>query len=145
MIQNDTIANLVEKIPSNDNGQAEESEIEALKERIVILEAETSGDPRILQKEGNLKDRKPRKPLNCEECDQEFSRNCDLEKHLESHDKQKDFKCEKTFFLKWRLQKHQEVHLVLLVKLDESFSIKNVSTIFASLSMKLKDQKLPLK
>ena len=93
MIQNDTIANLVEKIPSNDNGQAEESEIVALKERIVILEAETSGDPRILQKEGNLKDRKPRKPLNCEECDQEFSRNCDLEKHLESRDKQKDFKC----------------------------------------------------
>ena len=41
LIQNDTIANLVEKISSNDNGQAKESEIEALKEIIRILEDDT--------------------------------------------------------------------------------------------------------
>ena len=50
----------------------------------------------------------------CTICDENFEKNCYLEKHLESeHIQEKDFKCAtcgKKFILQWRLEKHQLIH-----------------------------------
>ena len=46
----------------------------------------------------------------CEECGDNFMRNCDFENHLESHNVEKKFGCDmcaNKFFLKWRLEKTQ--------------------------------------
>ena len=46
-------------------------------------------------------------------CSKEFLRNCDLEHHLEEHNKMKQFQCNecgKEFFLEWRLNKHTQSH-----------------------------------
>ena len=59
------------------------------------------------------KDHKVRS-IKCDLCDMVFSRNSDLELHLEiEHNKEKKFKCNKcemSFVLNWRLQKHIDIH-----------------------------------
>ena len=53
--------------------------------------------------------------IYCKECDTSFERNCDFEKHIDEHKLQKEFKCDicgKDFYLKWRLLKHKEMHIV---------------------------------
>ena len=54
------------------------------------------------------------KVIRCRFCDESFSQNYELEKHMEEHDVEKEFKCDvcgKHFFLQWRLKKHLNVHL----------------------------------
>ena len=49
----------------------------------------------------------------CDQCDETFKLNIQLEKDLISHKKDKFFNCDssdKTFYLEWRLQKHIEGH-----------------------------------
>jgi DNA-directed RNA polymerase subunit RPC12/RpoP len=51
--------------------------------------------------------------IKCAECAKTFSKACELEEHMEEHEKPKDFKCEtcgKEFFLEWRLKKHANNH-----------------------------------
>ena len=56
----------------------------------------------------------------CTICDENFEKNCYLEKHLESeHNQEKDFKCDacgKKFILQWRLEKHQLIHTSTVLK-----------------------------
>ena len=58
--------------------------------------------------------------LKCKLCDHSFKRFVDLESHmLTNHSKYQDFqcdKCEKRFFLKWRLKKHMDMHSQVNVK-----------------------------
>ena len=52
--------------------------------------------------------------IKCDECDETFGKNCDLESHIEqSHDSVNKFECDKcgkNFVLQWRLKKHQDIH-----------------------------------
>ena len=52
--------------------------------------------------------------IKCNACDQEFKINSDLELHIQTnHDSREKYSCEhcdKQFVLKWRLQKHQQIH-----------------------------------
>ena len=60
-----------------------------------------------------VNDEQVSKSMKCKECNDEFTRNCDLEAHLEGHKREKEFKCEvcgKGFYLNWRLRRHKEVH-----------------------------------
>ena len=50
------------------------------------------------------------KKMKCNQCDQTFNLNKDLEIHLKTHEKQNLLKCEQNFYLQWRLRKHQEGH-----------------------------------
>ena len=54
------------------------------------------------------------KEIKCKVCDKKFTKNCDLEVHLNSeHQEAKIYgcdKCEMTFVLKWRLDKHKNIH-----------------------------------
>ena len=54
------------------------------------------------------------KTAKCKVCDQIFSKNNELEVHLKAEHKEvKKFQCEKcnmTFVLKWRLEKHSNMH-----------------------------------
>ena len=60
------------------------------------------------------------KKITCKSCDETFGKNSDLELHVKGkHDSSEKFqcgKCDKTFVLKWRLSKHQEIHDNLSVK-----------------------------
>ena len=52
--------------------------------------------------------------INCKTCKDSFTRICDLEVHIKTeHETSPDYKCDqcdKTFVLKWRLQKHKQNH-----------------------------------
>ena len=52
--------------------------------------------------------------INCNSCDKIFSKNSDLEHHLEiEHEIEKTFQCDDcgmNFMLKWRLKKHMSIH-----------------------------------
>ena len=53
--------------------------------------------------------REHKRKVKCDHCDESFEMNIQLEKHMDSHKKEKHFKCdlcEKTFYLEWRLRKH---------------------------------------
>ena len=65
----------------------------------------------IKEKENEVPGKK--EVIECKECDKSFKRNCDLERHIEEHELQKEFKCDicgKEFYLKWRMLKHKEIH-----------------------------------
>ena len=51
---------------------------------------------------------------SCKKCDETFSLTCDLVKHMVTfHGASKSYSCEictKSFYLKWRLEKHLQVH-----------------------------------
>ena len=58
----------------------------------------------------------PRKQLslNCKHCDLTFTNACKFEQHLEDHGLERKYSCDvcgKNFHLKWRLQKHLQLHL----------------------------------
>jgi len=76
-----------------------EIKVDALAEEITLLK-------------NNPKARNQNK--KCTECEQSFSKNCELEKHMvEIHGNEKPFSCDmcgKKFFLNWRLKKHASVH-----------------------------------
>ena len=66
---------------------------------------------KVTHEKGNVK----KEVIKCKECDKNFERNCDFEKHIEEHKLQKEFECDicgKDFYLKWRLLKHKEMHSV---------------------------------
>ena len=116
--QNEVISVLNDKLSTMDDNGAiiqESSEIEAIKKKIISLEI----DSRSVRASPNSrnersKDKVQTKPKSCEDCGQSFSRNCDFEKHLDNHQKEKLFECDvcgKRFFLEWRLKKHTGVHL----------------------------------
>ena len=51
--------------------------------------------------------------LDCKHCDLKFTKACQLEQHLEDHGVERNHSCdvcEKHFHLKWRLQKHLQLH-----------------------------------
>ena len=49
--------------------------------------------------------------VDCAVCNESFTRNCELEVHIEVHHKDpKLYKCDKAFFLSWRLRKHESIH-----------------------------------
>ena len=52
--------------------------------------------------------------IKCKSCEACFTKNSDLEKHLEAfHDEKRNYACEqcdKTFVMQWRLNKHLESH-----------------------------------
>ena len=53
-------------------------------------------------------------PINCSSCKRVFSKNSDLENHLEKDHNVEKFECEncdKKFALKWRLAKHEKMHI----------------------------------
>ena len=95
----------------------ESSEIDAIKKRIVGIEIESNSLKSTLKakktEESQSRSKPPPKPKICEECGEQFTRNCDFETHLLSHHKEKQFECDvcdKKFFLKWRLKKHKQAH-----------------------------------
>ena len=52
--------------------------------------------------------------IKCTKCSETFTKNSDLEEHIENvhieKEKYKCDECEKTFVLKWRLKKHLNIH-----------------------------------
>ena len=85
-------------------GEKNHENIEMLKRKLVSLE----GMPKQDKDEARIVIEK-----KCKHCEETFSRNCDLEKHMDEHENGKGFKCntsEKTFHLKWRLNKHEKNH-----------------------------------
>ena len=64
--------------------------------------------------------------IKCDSCDATFEKICDLEVHVEiTHDSVEKFQCEKcckTFVLKWRFKKHQELHTNTQIRRCHSFN-----------------------
>ena len=62
----------------------------------------------------HLKENHPIK-VKCKSCEEIFDKNSDLEEHIRTkHEQVETYKCEKcdkTFVLKWRLNKHQDMHV----------------------------------
>ena len=93
----------------------ESKEIKELKGKVNSLEINLKQVriPTEKKNESERKDQQVPKSIKCEECNEKFRRNCDLEVHLDGHTREKEFKCEvcgKGFFLHWRLRKHKELH-----------------------------------
>ena len=116
--QNETILDLNDKLTTMDeNGVVlkESKEVEKLSNKLISLEIEMKSLQRTPQvaKINIDKAKAMTKYKKCKDCNKEFTRNSDLEKHLEEHKNIKEFKCDKCgkeFFLKWRLSKHEEIH-----------------------------------
>ena len=130
-----TVKDLMEKLKAIEE---QVQEIDLLKKRIVDLETElnslkNTGEikttskvtriqckkcPECFNSKADMKKHDKRNhgalSLKCDSCYLVFSRNCDLELHLETeHKTEKQFKCEKcemTFVLNWRLKKHLGIH-----------------------------------
>ena len=66
------------------------------------------------QKEAQTEDpNHVKRNIKCHVCGKEFSRNFELEKHIEEHQPEKEHRCDicgKLFYLEWRLNKHTDVH-----------------------------------
>ena len=86
-----------------------QNELNIAKEEIKSLRKTPKADI----KKPDKKDHKA-SSIKCDLCDKVFSRNSELEAHLERvHNEEKKFKChecEMTFMLKWRLGKHVSIH-----------------------------------
>ena len=82
----------------------QDKDIEALKEHVDRLEG--SLETGVVVRNDIAK--------HCNLCDEKFGKNCELEKHMNTeHKAPKEFSCNicsKTFHLKWRLVKHQDIH-----------------------------------
>ena len=114
--QDDQITKVKDKLSTMDvNGAIikENKDIDDLKMKItsveidmVTVKARNHGASKNQEKNMNLK--------KCDICSESFTRNCDLETHLDNqHEKRKELKCDlcdKTFHLKWRLKMHMKLH-----------------------------------
>ena len=82
------------------------ADFEVLKENVANLEVKI--------KKTDQEQEQPRTEKKCNLCSDTFSLNSDLESHMtRNHQAAKTFKCakcNKSFHLKWRLEKHQEIH-----------------------------------
>ena len=69
-----------------------------------------------------------KKKITCKSCDETFVKNSDFELHVKgmhaSTEKFECEKCDKSFVLKWRLRKHQEIHDSSSVKKCHYFNNK---------------------
>lgn len=124
--QNNTLEELSEKITRLDeNGflVKESGNIEYLKKKVTNVEIDVGN--KISKFEITLRqvqadrripaNKNPHKKPNikCAECEETFTKTCDLELHMEEHGKVKQFKCQvcrQEFYLKWRYQKHIKMH-----------------------------------
>ena len=74
--------------------------------------------------------------INCKTCKDSFTRICDLEVHIKTkHEAFQDYKCDhcdKTFVLKWRLQKHEKNHTRTALKKCHYFN-NNIACPFEDL------------
>ena len=120
-----TIKDLMEEVKEM---KEKVEEIDSLRKRIVDLETKLASltNPKAVEICSEVKSKKCKKctktlvskadikehdkvdhksfSVTCDLCDIAFSRNSDLEFHLETdHKKEKCFKCEMSFVLKWRL------------------------------------------
>ena len=114
--QDVTIKELEDKLDCFDkNGiiLKESKAVTGLTKRIVSLEIDIDNvkkcpKPQIPSQMTSSRSKK------CGECGESFSKNCELEIHIENvHGKEKEHECEtcgKTFHLKWRLKKHRLMH-----------------------------------
>ena len=64
--------------------------------------------------------------INCRMCDKMFIKNSDLELHIElNHKESKKYEydqCDMTFVLKWRLKKHEQIHVSETIKFCHYFN-----------------------
>ena len=92
----------------------ENHEIEHIQKKLSRLEAELSIPKRIIEKNADLEERAPKfKSFKCDQCQESFGKNCDLEKHFDVNKKAKEHKCNicgNDFYLKLRLEKQEEIH-----------------------------------
>ena len=78
----------------------------------------------------------------CNICSKGFEKNVDLEKHIEKeHDKYEEFacdKCEHKFVLKWRFEKHKEVHAKKLNSVITLITRKNAHLLILGANSSMK-------
>ena len=107
--QEEEIKKLTSTIKVFDGNEIKENiDVENLKEKVTSLEARMLGGGKLLT---NRIVRK--KSKSCHICDKIFDQNCDYEKHMEEHQIEKKYKCDKCgkmFHLEWRLRKHLTIH-----------------------------------
>ena len=97
-----------------DNADKECETIELLKKKLTSLKDVPN----------NTKE-KDNQVIKCKLCKKAFSRNCDLEIHMDEHETERKYKCnncEKTFHLQWRRDKHEENHKQTNVTVCRYFS-----------------------
>ena len=117
--QHDLIENLNQKFSRQDkNGVIveESSEIVSVRKKVLGIELDVDN----LKKTSLKHEENPKKVdsslhvKKCKECEENFVKNSDLEKHLiDKHGQEKAFKCEngsKTFVLEWMMKKHMMMH-----------------------------------
>jgi hypothetical protein len=109
--QDDRIRKLEETVSLRDKKEEDKNknkQIDALLEKVYILETDLNK-----MQQGNSKC-VDENAIKCNLCGLTFSRNCDLEMHVENeHENAKKHECDvcgKTFVLKWRMKKHMEGH-----------------------------------
>ena len=106
--QEKSIKDLDEKLSLSENGNVmnnDDGNFEELRVKIVQIEKDLA---KVDDKKKNIAT-----TIKCKECGKAFAKTFQLEKHLEEHEKNKQFKCEicgKEFFLQWRLNKHMGMH-----------------------------------
>ena len=109
--QNDAIEEISKKLNEKEVFAKECNAVEKLKKKVDGIENEMS-----CLKRGNpftKEIQNPKTEIKCDECGLTFFKTCELELHLEEHEKKKQFKCEicaKEFFLSWRMKKHMKMH-----------------------------------
>ena len=113
--QGNAITDVNDKLTTMDvNGAVikESNEIKSMMKIIKSFEVQTRS---IISESPKIKAKEQAKPISCEECNEEFSRNCDFENHLEDvHNTEKEFECtdcDQKFILAWRLKKNKECHI----------------------------------
>ena len=109
--QADSINKLNDKL-----GVMESKDIVDLNVKVLKIENDLQHVKLSSAENGALEVEKKRlsQPRKCKECDEIFSKNVEEEQHMVNvHGSEKPYSCdhcEKTFYLKWRLQKHLSVH-----------------------------------
>ena len=86
----------------------ENVDVENLKQTVINLEARMLGGEKLSTDKIVRKNSK-----SCNICDKILEQNCDYEKHMEEHQIEKKYKCDKCgkmFHLEWRLRKHITIH-----------------------------------
>ena len=81
-----------------------ESEVESEKDNLNELDDKLKLQEAKMSENQGSEFLSPRK-IRCKLCTKTFHRNCELELHMEEHEKEKEFKCDvcdKGFYLQWR-------------------------------------------
>ena len=119
--QGEVIKKLDDKLATLDkNGVIfkENEEIQTIQKKMLSLE-EDLGSLKVMNTKSKKSNTKidqtfqNSKSTKCSQCEETFSRNCDLENHFEVHQIDKEHTCNvcgKQFFLQWRLRKHMQMH-----------------------------------